>query len=86
MKVLREIAREVGFIHTPMDDEALWGLVAEEELSLRFSGLTGVPSFLLNGHFLFSGAQPWDKLVLSLRDAVKGLPLPEEAPLIREIQ
>jgi predicted DsbA family dithiol-disulfide isomerase len=38
---------------------------------VRASGVSGVPSFFLEGHFLFSGALPPDAMADSLRQATK---------------
>lgn len=69
-EVLQEIAFKAGFDHGPSVDAALWELVQQEDLTARGAGITGVPSFLLDGHFLFSGAQPADVIVPALRRAV----------------
>ena len=68
--VLRAIAREVGFDHGPSVRAELWELVEQEDLAARQSGVSGVPTFLLDGRFLFSGAQPPEVIVPALRSAV----------------
>ncbi len=68
--VLRDIAASVGFEHGRSVNARLWEVVQAEDLQAREAGLNGVPSFLLEGHFMFSGAQPTDVLVKTLRHAV----------------
>ena len=68
--VLRKIAFEAGFDHGPSVDAALWELVQQQDLSARAAGISGVPCFLLDGHVLFSGAQPVEVMVAGLRRAV----------------
>jgi predicted DsbA family dithiol-disulfide isomerase len=68
--VLREIAFKAGFDHGPSVDAALWEMVQQQDLTARASGINGVPSFLLDGHFLFSGAQPPEVIVSTLRQAI----------------
>lgn len=72
-EILREIAMMAGFEHGPSVSAELWELVEQEELSARQSGIGGVPTFLLDGHYLFSGAQPTDVIVLGLRRAAATL-------------
>jgi predicted DsbA family dithiol-disulfide isomerase len=71
--VLRAIASDVGFDHGPSVNAELWELVEQEDLAARQSGVSGVPTFLLDGHFLFSGAQPPEVIVSALRSAVAAL-------------
>ncbi len=68
--VLRDIARVAGFDHGPSVSGALWELVEQEEALLRQSGISSVPSFLLDGHYLFSGAQPDEVITRAVRGAV----------------
>jgi predicted DsbA family dithiol-disulfide isomerase len=44
--------------------------VMAESLGLSQAGISGVPSFLLDRHFLFSGAMPADRMADGLRRAV----------------
>lgn len=41
--------------------------VRAEEAGFRAGGLSGVPTFALNGHVLFSGAMPADRIAAALR-------------------
>lgn len=69
--VLQDIAAQVGFEHEGADDAALRELVEQEDRDARLAGMRSVPSFLLNGHYLFSGAQPVDVLAETLRKAAR---------------
>lgn len=84
-EVLQEIAFKAGFDHGPSVDAALWELVQQEDMSARAAGISGVPSFLLDGHFLFSGAQPVDVIVLGLRRAVATIAEAPDNRLIGDI-
>jgi predicted DsbA family dithiol-disulfide isomerase len=64
--VLRDIARQVGFEHGPSVDADLWELVQQEELSIREAGVSGVPTYLLDGHYLLTGAQPADMIAAAI--------------------
>ena len=44
--------------------------VVAESIGLSQAGISGVPSFLLDRHFLFSGAMPADRIADGLRRAV----------------
>ena len=68
-EVLRDIAAQVGFDHGPSVSAELWELVQQEDVDARQSGITGVPTFLLDGHTLFNGAQPAETIVRMLRAA-----------------
>ena len=61
----------VSKIETMFDDEdmleKLKKEVMEEALMASMSGVHGVPSFEFDGEFVFSGAQPVDTFVASLR-------------------
>ena len=82
--VLADVAEEAGidrasalaFISDPQSLEA----VAQEEGLARGLGLGGVPSFVLDGHFLFSGAQPSQIMVGALRDASEQLMAARQTP------
>lgn len=80
--VLKEIGFKAGFDHGPSVDAALWELVQQQDISARASGINGVPTFLLDGHFLFSGAQPTEIIVLGLRQAVAAIAGNEDSGLI----
>jgi predicted DsbA family dithiol-disulfide isomerase len=70
---LREIAADAGFNHGTSVAAGLWELVAQEDLEARTVGISGVPTFLLNGHYLFSGARPTDAIIPTLREAADTL-------------
>ncbi|MDI3309251.1 MAG: hypothetical protein QJR07_19405 [Acetobacteraceae bacterium] len=42
----------------------------QEDLGFRRAGLSGVPSFALEGHVLFSGAMPAERMALAFRRAL----------------
>ena len=76
--VLIEIAVDAGLERTPVagfldSDEAL-DIVETEAKQAHQSGIQGVPAFILNGRFLFSGAQSPETISLSLKRAIaKGI-------------
>ena len=57
--------RTLAFLADPASTAA----VDAEEASARDLGLSGVPSFVLDGHFLFSGAHPPETIAAALRRA-----------------
>jgi predicted DsbA family dithiol-disulfide isomerase len=58
-------ARSLAFLADPASAAA----VADEERLARGLGLNGVPSYVLDGRYLFSGAQPARAMVRALREA-----------------
>jgi predicted DsbA family dithiol-disulfide isomerase len=68
-EVLREIAQELGFDHAESVGAELWELVEQEDTRAREAGVSGVPTFLLNGRLLFTCAQSSEVIVAALRDA-----------------
>ena len=52
-----------------LSDQASRNAVIDDETLARGLGLTGVPSFVLNGNYLFSGALPTLAMVRALREA-----------------
>lgn len=62
-------AQVVAFLAS---DEGIGDVVREKERALK-SGVQGVPSFLLEGVYLFSGALPTAQMVGGLRQAVERL-------------
>lgn len=60
-----ERARIVAHLADPASVQA----VAYDEKLARGLGLNGVPSVVIDGHFLFSGAQPTPVIVRALREA-----------------
>lgn len=88
--VLAEIGAEVGIdrdrVAAYLADPASAEAVIYEERMARGLGLSGVPSIVLDSHFLFSGAQPTAVIVRALREAAaelssgrKGASTPEPA-------
>jgi len=70
-------ARTMAFASDPASGET----VTSDERLARGLGLNGVPSILLDGHFVFSGAQPTPVMVRALREAAALLTLrPRAAP------
>jgi len=75
--VLADIAAAAGidracaaaFLADPASADA----VASEETLARSLGLDGVPSFVLGGYYLFSGAQPTAVMIQALREASAAL-------------
>ena len=43
--------------------------IVREEGQFRSQGFGGVPSFVMGGHFLFSGAQPVEAMIDTFRKA-----------------
>lgn len=76
LEVLRDIALALGFDHGPSVSADLIELVEQQSLALRQAGVQGVPTFLLDGQFLLSGAQPSAVLLDAIRRA---LALPADA-------
>ena len=50
--------------------EAGWHEVLAEDEGYRQAGISGVPSFVLDRHLLFSGAMPPENIADGLRQAV----------------
>lgn len=71
--VLTEIAEQAGLERTRTEaclaDPANVEAVRHDEQLARRLGLNGVPSVLLEGHYLFSGAHPTPVVVRALREA-----------------
>jgi predicted DsbA family dithiol-disulfide isomerase len=44
--------------------------VRQEDFGFRQAGLSGVPTFALEGHVLFSGAMPAERMALAFRRAL----------------
>jgi predicted DsbA family dithiol-disulfide isomerase len=71
---LAKIAAEAGLDHADAErflagDEAL-DIVTTEAKSAHSSGIQGVPAFLVNGQYLFSGAQSPETISLSIKRAI----------------
>jgi predicted DsbA family dithiol-disulfide isomerase len=75
--VLADIGEEAGLernrVLALLSDSASAAAVVDDEQLGRDLGLTGVPSFVLEGHHLFSGAQPVAIIVRALREAAVDL-------------
>jgi predicted DsbA family dithiol-disulfide isomerase len=75
--VLADIGEAVGLdrnrVLALLSDSASATAVVDDERLARDLGLTGVPSFVLEGHPLFSGAQPVAIMVRALRAAAADL-------------
>jgi predicted DsbA family dithiol-disulfide isomerase len=71
--VLAGIAADCGLdpgrVSAALVEPARIDAIVREDRRLRGQGFGGVPSFVLGGYFLFSGAQPAGVMVASLRDA-----------------
>ncbi len=83
LTVLTGIARSAGIDDakagdTMRDPAVLASVVAEDEQARR-RGFDGVPSFVLSGHFLFSGAQSSEMMAQALRSASAQLAEPARA-------
>ena len=72
-RVLAVIAPPSGLtrarVDTALADPGRVAAIVQEEGELRRQDFGGVPSFVLEGYFLFSGAQPVEAMVTALRDA-----------------
>ena len=83
--VLTWIAVDAGIdrdrVAVALADPVSLAEVAAEEARARGQGLSGVPSFFLDGHFLFSGAHPTPFMVQSLRTACSILAERRRAPV-----
>ena len=66
-----------GRVLAALSDPARKEAVGYEENLARSLGLNGVPSVLLEGHYLFSGAQPVPAIVEALREAAAALLAPD---------
>lgn len=73
--ILAAIADRAGITdaESTLNDPASLSAVRAEESAARRLGLNGVPSFILEGHFLFSGAQPAAAMAQALRQASSAL-------------
>lgn len=71
--VLAGIAADCGLdparISAVLAEPAHFDAVVREDRRVRSQGFGGVPSFVLGGYFLFSGAQPAEAMVSTVRDA-----------------
>jgi predicted DsbA family dithiol-disulfide isomerase len=60
---------ERGAVEAMLAGETGRAEVLAEDASARGAGLDGVPSFLMSGHFLFSGAMPAERMADAFRPA-----------------
>lgn len=71
---LAEIAAATGMdkaeVAAFLDSDAGEAEVRQEDLRFRQAGLSGVPTFALEGHVLFSGAMPAERMALAFRRAL----------------
>ena len=70
---LAAIGAAAGIDTAALSDPAAHDAVRAEEAGARRNDLDGVPSFILEGHPLFSGAQPVETMVQALRQATLAL-------------
>jgi predicted DsbA family dithiol-disulfide isomerase len=72
--VLAEVAvgagMEAATVAAHLAGDAGEAEVRQEDLGFRRAGISGVPSFALEGHVLFSGAMPPERLALAVRRAL----------------
>ena len=67
LDVLAEIAATHGVDVALLEGDAGMAEVIGQDNAARQSGISGVPSFLMQNYFLFSGAMPSDALVENFR-------------------
>ena len=63
------LAAEVGVSADRLVGDAGWSEVVAEDAAARRAGLNGVPSFLMQGYLLFSGAMAADAMAAHFRKA-----------------
>lgn len=68
-EVIARIAAECGIDPAPLAGDCGDAEVRADGDAARRAGLTGVPSFLMNGYFLFSGAMPAEAMASQFRRA-----------------
>ena len=72
-EILAELAASAGMdraeIRRHLAGDAGSGAVLEEDAAARRAGLSGVPTFAMDGHVLFSGAIPADTMAEALTKA-----------------
>ncbi len=67
--VLAEIAREIGMDPALLAGDHGRAEVLADDAAARGAGLNGVPSFLMEGYLLFSGAMPAEAMAANFRKA-----------------
>lgn len=68
-RVLAATATRIGMDASVLDGEAGLAAVLEDDAAARGAGLKGVPSFLMEGYLLFSGAMPAEAMADQIRKA-----------------
>jgi predicted DsbA family dithiol-disulfide isomerase len=68
-EVLAGLARRNGIDPALLEGDLGMEEVAAADATARQAGINGVPSFLMNGYLLFSGALPADVMAANLRKA-----------------
>ncbi len=69
LDIVSAIAIECAIDPTPLSTDEGEAEIRAGDDAARKAGLTGVPSFLLEGYFLFSGAMPADAMASQFRRA-----------------
>lgn len=69
LDVLTALATECGIDPAPLSGDGGDAEIRADDEAARRAGLTGVPSFLMEGYFLFSGAMPADAMASQFRRA-----------------
>jgi predicted DsbA family dithiol-disulfide isomerase len=80
-EVLADLGASAGLdralVLATLSDPASTEAVGHEESLARGLGLNGVPSVVIEGHYLFSGARPVSAIVKALREAAVALAAPD---------
>ncbi len=83
LELLVDLAEEVGLDCTGVSDylasDADRDIVAAEDARAREIGIQGVPTYILDGHYVLSGAHP-PEVLFRLFDLVNGDKKVEDAP------
>ncbi len=69
LDVVAALATECGIDPAPLAGDCGSAEIRADDEAARRAGLTGVPSFLMEGYFLFSGAMPADAMASQFRRA-----------------
>ena len=69
LAVISAIAHDIGLDPRPLSGEIGRAEVLAEDATARRAGLNGVPSFLMEGYLLFSGAMPAEAMASNFRKA-----------------
>jgi predicted DsbA family dithiol-disulfide isomerase len=68
-EVLAELAAEYGVDPAVLETDHGLDVVTSADQAMRQAGINGVPSFMMGGYLLFSGAVPADAMASKLRAA-----------------